>query len=236
MVRIAIVEDNAACVGQLQDYLRRYQQEYGEYFDVKVFQDGEQLVFDYRPEYDILLMDIEMPHMDGITAARAVREQDPEVLILFITNMAQYAIDGYSVRARSYLLKPVNYYAFALELKDAITTLQKPRQDSIILNIEDTMTRVPVGQILYLESQGHNMLIHMPKQVVRTRITMKEMEQTLEPYFFARCSVSYLVNLAHVTSVSGANAIVAGDTLPISRQKRREFLSALTGYIGGIRA
>lgn len=236
MVRLAIVEDNAACVEQLQDYLRRYQQEYGAYFDVKVFRDGEQLVFDYRPEYDILLMDVEMPRMDGISAARAVRKQDPEVLILFITNMAQYAIDGYSVRARSYLLKPVNYYAFSLELKDAIAALQKPRQDSIILNIEDTMTRLPIGQILYLESQGHTMLFHTPKQVIRTRVTMKEMEQTLAPYFFARCSVSYLVNLAHVTSVSGTNAMVAGDALPISRQKRREFLSALTGYIGGMRA
>lgn len=234
MVRLAIVEDDPACVEQLQDYLRRFQQEQGACFDLTVFQDGEQLVFDYHPVYDILLMDVEMPHLDGIAAARAVREQDPEVVILFITNMAQYAIDGYSVHARSYLLKPVNYYAFAMELKDAIQTLDRPRQDAILVNIEGTVTKLPVGQVLYMESQGHNLMIHTAKQVIRTRMTIKQMEEKLQGHSFARCSVSYLVNLAHVTTVDGSCAIVGGDALPISRQKRREFLAALTSYIGGV--
>lgn len=233
MVRLAIVEDNPACVEQLRDYLRRFQQEQGECFQLTVFQDGEQLAFDYHPVYDILLMDVEMPHMDGIAAARAVREQDSEVTILFITNMAQYAIDGYSVRARSYLLKPVNYYAFAMELKDAIQTLARPRQDAILLNIDGSITKLPVGQILYVESQGHNLMIHTAKQVTRIRMSIRQMEERLQGYSFARCNVSYLVNLAHVTTVDGSCAMVGGDVLPISRQKRREFLAALTDYIGG---
>ena len=94
--------------------------ENGVSIELNIFTDGKQIVFDYEPVYDIILMDIEMPGLDGMSAAEKIRETDRDVIIIFITNMAQYAIKGYQVRARSYILKPVNYYSFEMELKEAI--------------------------------------------------------------------------------------------------------------------
>lgn len=233
MVRVGIVEDDPVYIDQIQEYLNRYMREYGETFSVSVFRNGMQLAFDYRPVYDILLMDVEMPVMDGITAARRVRKQDSEVIILFITNMAQYAIDGYSVRARSYILKPINYYGFSLELQEAIASLKRCQVNALLLPTDDGLAKVPIGKVAYVESQKHDLLLHTAEETIRIRAKMTEMEERLQDFFFSRSSVSYLVNLAHVTGISGNTVLVDGEQLPISRQKRKDFIAALTAYIGG---
>ena len=111
-IRIGVVEDDPASCQLVLDYLNRYQQENGEQFTVSVFDDGARIVEKYTPVYDILLLDIEMSEMDGMAAARRIRERDDKVVIVFITAAPQYAISGYEVRALSYLLKPLPWFAF----------------------------------------------------------------------------------------------------------------------------
>ena len=113
MIRIALVEDEAEVRAQLQGYVQRHTRQYGTEFAVTEFADGMELLDDYRPVYDILFLDVEMKHLDGMETARRVRELDKDVIIVFITNMAQYAIGGYAVGALDYVLKPVPYFAFS---------------------------------------------------------------------------------------------------------------------------
>ena len=101
-IRIGVVEDDPASCQLVLDYLNRYQQENGEQFTVSVFDDGARIVEKYTPVYDILLLDNEMSEMDGMAAARRIRERDDNVVIIFITAAPQYAISGYEVRALSY--------------------------------------------------------------------------------------------------------------------------------------
>ena len=93
-IRIGVVEDDPASCQLVLDYLNRYQQENDEQFTVSVFDDGARIVEKYTPVYDILLLDIEMSEMDGMAAARRIRERDDKVVIVFITAAPQYAISA----------------------------------------------------------------------------------------------------------------------------------------------
>ena len=135
MTRIAIVEDEAAVREQLAGYVQRYTRQYGTPFEVTEFADGMEILEDYRPQFDIIFLDVEMKHLDGMETARRIRERDGGVLIVFITNMAQYAIRGYEVDALDYVLKPVNYYQFCTKLSRAIQRVQRRRGGQVVLQL-----------------------------------------------------------------------------------------------------
>ena len=113
MAKIAVVEDNDTMRAQLCGFIAQYAQESGHQLDVTAFSDGAQLVEPYRPGFDIIFLDIEMPKLGGMPTAERIRRQDPDVVLVFVTNMAQYAIRGYEVDALDFVLKPVSYYQFS---------------------------------------------------------------------------------------------------------------------------
>ena len=125
MIRIAIAEDDPQCFAQMEQYIAQFGQETGRAFHITRYDNGEDLVERYRPEFDLILMDVEMPFMDGMTAAGYVREKDPEVVIIFVTNLAQYAIQGYAVNALDYILKPLSYFSFSQRLNRALQFVRK---------------------------------------------------------------------------------------------------------------
>ena len=113
MITIAIVEDDKEYRSQYRDYLKQMEAQMGESFQIREFEDGDGILENYRADYDIILMDIEMSFVNGMEAAEEIRKLDHEVVIIFITNMPQYVMDGYKVQAFDYILKPITYYAFS---------------------------------------------------------------------------------------------------------------------------
>ena len=136
MIRVAIVEDEAEIREQLMGYVQRYTRQYGTAFEVKTFADGLEILEDYRPAYDLILLDIEMKHLDGMETARRIRELDPDVMLVFITNMAQYAIKGYAVGALDYVLKPVPYFAFSQQLQKVEAQLRRRTRHYLAVPVE----------------------------------------------------------------------------------------------------
>ena len=141
MIRVAIVEDDAEVQGVLQEYVRRYTRQYGTEFEVTVFADGVDILEDYRAVYDIIFLDVEMKHLDGMTTAERIRQMDADVILIFITNMAQYAIRGYSVGALDYVLKPVPYFAFSQQLLKAVARLEKRAKHYLTVPVEGGLRR-----------------------------------------------------------------------------------------------
>ena len=122
---IAVVEDSAQDRAVLDSYLEKYQQEKNCHFQITHFSDGDEIALGYKGGYDLILMDIEMTFMDGMSAAEEIRRADPEVLIIFITNSPQYAIKGYAVQALDYILKPLSYYAFCQRMNHVRELLER---------------------------------------------------------------------------------------------------------------
>lgn len=233
MVRIAIVEDEQISQLLLQKYINEYATDYGETFDVSVFSDGKEIVQNYKPYYDIILLDVKMKDMDGYSAAKHIRKVDDDVILIFITNMVQYAIKGYQVNAMSYLLKPVSYFAFSQELKRSLKHLKKNNKSFLTLPVEQGVLRLDIEKIYYIDREKHCVLIHTAEDVYPMVGTMKDMEAELEGKHFFRCNSGYLVNLAQVRGVQDSLALVGEYEIPVSRPKRKAFMTALTDYWGG---
>lgn len=234
VIRIAIVEDEDSYAAQLEEFLRRYAQESGQQIAVCRFTDGDEIVEGYHHAYDIVLMDVEMKYMDGMTAAEEIRKVDPEVVIVFITNMAQYAIRGYAVDALDYVLKPVSYFAFSQRLNRAIGRMKKRARRYMTISIRGGAQKLDIGRLHYVESQGHNLLFHTEDGIYTSSGTMKEAEEKLEGQNFFRCNKGYLVNLEYVDAVRDGCALVKGQELPISRARKNDFMEALAGYVGEV--
>src|SRR5699024_8015044 len=125
MIRIAIVEDEESYISILKEYVERYKEESGEQIEVTIYHDGDEIAAFYRAQFDIILMDIEMKFINGMTAAEEIRKVDTAVSIIFITNAPQYAIRGYEVGALDYILKPVSYFIFSQKFGRAVAKIKK---------------------------------------------------------------------------------------------------------------
>ncbi len=230
MIRIAIVEDDILFITQLQQFLAEYHAETGETFDVKIFRDGDEITNNYKPRYDIILMDIEMRFVDGMTAAEEIRQMDSEVIILFITNLSQYAIRGYEVGALDYVLKPLNYFTFARKMERAILRMRQRGKVYVTLQVRGGMKRLEVSDIYYIESEGHTLIYHTSQGELVGSGTMKSAEQQLEGNHFSRGNKCYLINLRHVEGIEDKCALVRGERLLISRPRQNAFMQDLTQY------
>ena len=233
MYRIAIVEDDRDFVEELQKYLEQYALENGEEFHVELFYDGAEILESYTSKYDLILLDIEMPKVNGMDAAEKIRETDENVVMMFITNMAQYAIRGYSVGALDFVMKPIAYYTFSMKIKRALKRVQKKELPSILLTLSDGVKKIDVRQIYYLEVQNRMLHYHTEEGEIVVRGTLQSAENSLPAHIFAKCNHWYLVNLMHVTQVRKNTAIVGCHELEISRRNRAGFLKALAEYMGG---
>lgn len=233
MYHVAIVEDEVSFATQLQEYLKQYEEENDVRFKISVFGDGAEILEGYQPLYDIILLDIEMPKVNGMKAAEEIRSLDADVTLMFITNMANYAIRGYEVGALDFVMKPINYYTFAMKMTRVLKRTKQKAQQDILLTLPDGVKKLNVQQIYYVEVQNRMLYYYTDEGVFIMRGTMQSVEQILAPYAFAKCNHWYIVNLKHVSEVKKNTAVVAGNELEVSRRNRTAFLKALTDYVGG---
>ena len=195
------------------------------------------MVFKYEPIYDVLLLDIEMPKMNGMDAAREIRKRDQRVLIIFITNMAQYAINGYEVGALDFVLKPIKYFSFSMKLEKALKSVKGQESVNILLEYKDGMKKVSSDEIVYVEIRDHWRHIFTVDEEYQLLSTLKEFAAKLADYHFICCSSSFCINMKYVTDFQ-KDIITLNDKteLKVSRSKKKEVKQALLDYYkGGLR-
>lgn len=232
MIHIVIAEDERKYVERLKMYLDRMQNECEERFKITVFSNGMDLLDAYSPDFDIILLDIMMPHLDGMKTAQHIRERDKDVVLIFITNMANYAIHGYEVNALDFIVKPVEYFPFALKMKRALEAVKAKQDHYLFLPMDGEKRKVAAKDISYIEIYNHNLSAHTRYGIIEFYGTLSAMEKELKDCYFVRCHAGYLVNLHHVDSYRDDFCVVDGNRIPISRPKKKAFLHALAEYIG----
>ena len=233
-MKFAIVDDEKKATDLIETYIARFMTENHFEIQTSVFHNPENFLEAYTKDYDLVFLDVEMPGLNGIETAKELRRMDGNVVIMFITNMAQYAIRGYAVDALDYVLKPVSYFAFSQRLNRAIERMKKREAKVIMVNIKGGMVRINIANIYYIESQGHTLILHTILGDYETTGKMKEMDEKLSGMNFCRGNKGYLINLQHVDRIQDSCAVVKGEELVLSRARKKEFMEALTRYWGEV--
>lgn len=235
-MRIAVVEDEKSYQDLLCGYIEKYKNANHTVIQVETFSGGQEIVDWYgRTEgFDIIFLDIEMSTMDGMEAARRIREKDTDAILIYITNMAQYAVKGYEVEALDFIVKPVGYEIFEAKMNKAWDRIENRRERYIVIKNKKGILRLRVREILYVEVANHSLIYHTSSGSYTCTGSLGQVEKELGNSSFSRCSACYLVNLRHIERVEKDAVIMAnGDRLGISRTKKTTFMERLTDYYGG---
>lgn len=236
MVNFVIVENEDAAADRISQMLRKFFEGQGNRSEIEIgrFPDAVQFLTNYKPAYDIVFMDIDMPELNGMDAARKLRELDENVVIIFVTNMAQYAVEGYAVAALDFIVKPVRYKHLEQVLTRAMKVVEARHQDQrFTVKQGDRVITIDVSDMQYIEVVNHTLHFHRKSETFTRSGSLKELERQLSAFScFAKCNSCYLVNLNYVTAVEGFFVTVGGEKLQISHPRKREFMLALADFLG----
>ncbi len=230
-MRIAIVDDEQAVREQLAKYVEQFAEERRAALETALFPSGDALLRERQDAFDIILFDIDMPGTNGLDTARKIREADDRVVILFITNIAQYAINGYEVDAVDYMIKPIGYYDFAMKFQKAWRRAKRNQGNQLVIETVNGPAAMRTDDILYVEVMAHYLIYHTVDQAYRVRASMKEHEKALRSYHFARCHKSYLINLRHLKSMNASEVIVGEYSIPLGRVYKDILMNEYMSYL-----
>lgn len=232
MLEIAIVEDEEKEALRLGGFLDRFSEETGIQLNHRWSDNASVFLEQYQFQYDLIFMDIRMPGIDGMAAAERLREIDSAVKLIFITSLAQYAVQGYSVDALDYILKPVSYAAFALKMQRAVERCAQRREQWLLLNTNSGAIQLREFELCYVEIFDHHIRYHTLQANYDAYGTLKSVEQRLPSRSFFRCNNQCIINLRYVSKLEGSTVVVEGREFPISRMRKKAFLAQLHRYSG----
>lgn len=233
MIRVAIVEDEENMRKILSDHVGRFFKANGIAFLIQEFPDAIRLLDKYSSQFDLIFMDVDLPTVNGIKASEEIRKSDKTTMIVFVTNLVQFALKGYQVNAFDYLVKPVNYYTFAMTMERALPILLGKEESILVTDNKRVISKIYLSQLRYIEVVDHILKFHLEDKVIESYDSLKKYETLLVPHNFALCNRCYLVNLHHVVAIDKNDVVVGTDRLLISRPKRASFIQALNAYFSG---
>lgn len=235
---ITIIEDEKEQQELLKTFLRKYLNEKMLPYQITTYKNGESFLKEYRQgKADLIFMDIQLGegHENGMEISKALRKIDNDVLLVFVTNMSQFAVEGYSVDAIDFIVKPIQYEPFRMKMEKAChLLLSKSHMKNILISVEGGSKKILAGDILYVEVSNHDLYYHTKNGEYKVRMTLRNALEQLEGLPFSQCNSCYLVNLHYVEKIEKEYVILSnGESLKMPRTRRKDFLADLGDYLSG---
>lgn len=236
--KIAICDDQEEDTRYIASAVGRWAEKQGLQAEMSTFPSGESFLFQYaeQNDYDILLLDIEMPGINGVELAKRIRKENDSVQIVFITGFPDFISEGYEVSALHYLMKPVSEDKLSDVLNRAVNKLNRGEK-SVIFSVDSEKIRVPVSNIMYVEAFAHSCRITTDQTSFEVKSSISSIEkmlvQTAEGEI-VRCHRSYMVGVRHIQRISKTDVILDNDIkIPLSRGSYQAVNQAFILYFKG---
>jgi two-component system response regulator LytT len=234
LMRIAICDDEPGQIEIVREYLVRVMFRMNMDMRVSTFTEGRKLVesVGVGEGYEIIFLDIRLRDMNGIDAAKLIREKDRNTLIVFVSGRTDYILKGYEARAFRFIVKPVSERVIADVMSKALQEMQLDGHGGLVFREKGEDVKVDLGDIVYFESQNHriNLVCSNATHIFYGR--MRDIESRLSGKGFVRCQRGYLVNAIRIRRIRKTEVLLDnGRTLPMSsnylRRTKDTFISAL---------
>lgn len=235
MYRALIVEDDPQAAETLRAHLERYAAERGTSFSVEILPSALEFLEGTRPA-DVVFMDIGLPGVSGMEAAEVMRQTDELTPLIFVTDLAQYAVRGYQVDALDFMVKPVTYEDFALRMGRAMRVMDRNAGGTVSVATDEGLRVIAEKDVVYVEIFRHDLYWHVTgsAQPLHARGTLTRVAEELGAERFCRVSASHLINMGQLALIRPGSVVMSdGTEVVISRRRRREVLETLTRYVGG---
>ena len=233
MISIAMCDDEKIFLSTLKEYYETYKTKRNIELQLTQFSSGEDLISNYRLDFNIIFLDISMTGMDGIATARKIREFDTKVIIIFVTSLIKYGLVGYSLGAFNYIIKPISYKKFEAEMDKAVAACQDIERRYVTLKNTEGLFKLYVNDIKYIDTYNRRTMVHTKSRDIICFYNMRELESRLEMFGFIRCHSGYIVSVNYIESVEKMTiTLTTGEQIPISQQKRKEVMKSIAAYFG----
>ena len=235
MYRALIVEDDPQAAETLRAHLEHYAAERGTSFSVEILPSALEFLEGTRPA-DVVFMDIGLPGVSGMEAAEVMRQTDELTPLIFVTDLAQYAVRGYQVDALDFMVKPVTYEDFALRMGRAMRVMDRNAGGTVSVATDEGLRVIAEKDVVYVEIFRHDLYWHVTgsAQPLHARGTLTRVAEELGAERFCRVSASHLINMGQLALIRPGSIVMSdGTEIVISRRRRREVLETLTRYVGG---
>lgn len=232
MLPVAVIEDSVNDAKRLQDVWREYCDLTNTDSALDIYPSAEEFLSQYHCQYDLIFIDIDLPGKSGLFASQKVREADESVPLIIVTQVAKYAIDGYTVNATDFILKPISVGILKEKMVRVNNIIERRKSMSINLMVKDNI--IKTENLIYVEVSKHNIIYHTIDGNIVCRGALKNVETKLPPNVFTRLNYSFVVNMNYISSIDKLDCkLTNGETLFISRNRKKEFSYDFARFLGG---
>lgn len=235
-MRIAACDDDLKFLQELSGLLNQYGEEYNCNIEYKTYTNPLELVSQIERgiHYDVILLDVFMPGINGIQCAKDIRTFDNFVKIVFLTSSAEFAVESYAVRAYQYLLKPIQKENLFLTLRLLEKEAETVERNIFVLKSKAGITKISLSKLEYCEVINRKIRLHLSNgEECECNLRMNELEEKLKDFkMFLKPHRSFLINMDYIQTLTTHNIIMeCGMKIPVPREKYAQIKQAYMEYV-----
>ncbi|MDO4338240.1 MAG: LytTR family DNA-binding domain-containing protein [Eubacteriales bacterium] len=221
MFNIAILDDEETCLVKIKEITKEYFRGKGIIYETKTYKNAEWFLSGLREEaFDLYILDVEMPGMNGIQVAKEIRKLYPEPVIIFVTNYIDYAVEAYEVNTYRYIPKMVCDKKLPESYDALLPEIMEKEEYYYVIEKKKEIEKIACSDIYYIKREGNNSVFVHREGKSKQKIPLFIVLDKLNSRGFYQIDKGYIVNLRHVMKITGYDVYMRNGTILVMRESR----------------